>query len=448
MRPEGLRLTPTTRYARSGNVSIAYQVVGDGPGDLVMVFGWVSNVEVNWEEPMLARFLAQLARYTRLIVFDKRGTGLSDRVSEVASLEVRMDDVRAVMDAAGSRQATLFGMSEGGPMCMLFAATYPERCSGLIMAGSYDCRAATETEPWGLSSAQFDAWVNSIRTDWGGPVGLEQRAPSMAADPAYREWWARAARLSASPQAAELTVNMLRDIDVRHVLPTIRVPTLILHSVGDAVIDVRYARHMAERIPGAKLVELPGADHLVWLADAEIALAEIGEFLTGVRPVAEPDRVLATVLFTDIVKSTETAASLGDRRWHDLLDRHNALVRHELARWRGREVSTQGDGFLALFDGPARGVRCARAVIDSVRALGIELRCGLHSGECETMGDNVSGIAVHIGARVAALAEAGEVLVSSTVKDLVAGSGLRFNLVGSRKLRGVPGEWRIFRAEQ
>jgi pimeloyl-ACP methyl ester carboxylesterase len=397
---------------------------------------------------MLARFLTQLARYTRLIVFDKRGTGLSDRVSEVASLEVRMDDVRAVMDAAGSRQATLFGMSEGGPMCMLFAATYPERCSGLIMAGSYDCRAATETEPWGLSSAQFDAWVNSIRTDWGGPVGLEQRAPSMAADPAYREWWARAARLSASPQAAELTVNMLRDIDVRHVLPTIRVPTLILHSVGDAVIDVRYARHMAERIPGAKLVELPGADHLVWLADAEIALAEIGEFLTGVRPVAEPDRVLATVLFTDIVKSTETAASLGDRRWHDLLDRHNALVRHELARWRGREVSTQGDGFLALFDGPARAVRCARAVIDSVRALGIELRCGLHSGECETMGDNVGGIAVHIGARVAALAEAGEVLVSSTVKDLVAGSGLRFNLVGSRKLRGVPGEWRIFRAEQ
>jgi class 3 adenylate cyclase len=245
-----------------------------------------------------------------------------------------------------------------------------------------------------------------------------------------------------------MTVNMLRDIDVRHVLATIRVPTLILHSVGDATVDVRYARHMAQRIPRAKLVELPGADHLVWLADADIALAEIGEFLTGVRPVAEPDRVLATVLFTDIVKSTETAASLGDRRWHDLLDRHNSLVRQEIARWRGREVATQGDGFLALFDGPARGVRCACAIVRSVRPLGIDVRCGLHCGECETIGDNVGGIAVHIGARVATLGGAGEVMVSSTVKDLVAGSGLRFNLLGSRKLRGVPGEWRIFRAEK
>jgi pimeloyl-ACP methyl ester carboxylesterase len=441
-------LTPPIRYARNGDVSIAYQVLGDGPGDLVMVFGYVSNLEVLWEEPMAARFLAQLARYARLILFDKRGTGLSDRVTEAPSLEVRMDDVRAVMDAAGSRQATLFGISEGGPMCLLFAATYPDRCTGLILSGSYDRRVRTDDEPWGLTPEQFDAWINAIRRDWGGTLGLEQRAPSMAANPAYRGWWARYGRLSASPRAAELTVNMLRDIDVRHVLRTIRVQTLILHSVGDATVDVRYAHHMAERIPGAKLVELPGDDHLVWLADAEIALAEIGEFLTGVRPVAEPDRVLATVLFTDIVKSTETAASLGDRHWHDLLDRHNTLVRQEIARWRGREVATQGDGFLALFDGPARGVRCAFAIVHSVRPLGINVRCGLHCGECETIGDNVGGIAVHIGARVATLAAAGEVLVSSTVKDLVAGSGLRFNLFGSRKLRGVPGEWRIFRAEQ
>jgi len=440
-------LKPSIRYARSGDVSIAYQVVGDGPTDLVMVFGYVSNIEVNWDEPMLARFLERLSQYSRLIVFDKRGTGLSDRVSEVPSLEVRMDDVRAVMDAAGSKQAALFGMSEGGAMCMLFAATYPERCTGLILAGSYDCRARTDAEPWGFTPEQFDAWIGSIRQDWGGTVGIEARAPSMAADPAFREWWARWGRLGASPQAAEMIVAMLRDIDVRHVLPSIRAPTLILHAVRDAVVDVRHARHLAQHISGARLVELPGPDHIPWLADANIVLAEIGEFLTGARPVTEPDRLLATVLFPDIVKSTEKAASLGDRRWHDLLDRHNMLVRQEIARWRGREVSTQGDGFLALFDGPARAVRCAQSVVNSMRSLGLEVRCGLHCGECEMMGDNVGGIAVHIGARVAALADANEVLVSSTVRDLVAGSGLRFTPSGERKLRGVPGEWRIFRAE-
>jgi pimeloyl-ACP methyl ester carboxylesterase len=394
-------LKPNIRYARNGDVSIAYQVVGDGPTDLVVVFGYVSNIEVTWEEPMLARFLERLSQYARLIVFDKRGTGLSDRVSEVPSLEVRMDDVRAVMDAAGSKQAALFGMSEGGAMCMLFAATYPERCTGLILAGSYDCRARTEEEPWGFSPEQFDAWIGSIRNDWGGTAGIEMRAPSMAADPAYREWWARAMRLGASPQAAEMIVAMLRDVDVRHVLASIRVPTLILHAVNDAVVDVRHARHMAQRITGARLVELPGPDHVPWLADADMVLAEIGEFLTGDRPVTEPDRLLATVLFTDIVKSTEKAASLGDQRWHDLLDRHNMLVRQEIARWRGREVSTQGDGFLALFDGPARAVRCAQSIVNSMRPVGMEVRCGLHCGECETIGDNVGGIAVHIGAREA-----------------------------------------------
>ena len=404
-------LKPSIRYARSGDVSIAYQVVGYAPTDLVMVFGYVSNIEVNWDEPMLARFLERLSQYARLIVFDKRGTGLSDRVSEVPSLEVRMDDVRAVMDAAGSKRAALFGMSEGGAKCILFAATYPERCTGLILAGSYDCRARTDDEPWGFTPEQFDAWIGSIRQDWGGTVGIEARAPSMAADPAFREWWARWGRLGASPQAAEMIVAMLRDIDVRHVLPSIRAPTLILHAVRDAVVDVRHARHLAQHIFRARLVELPGPDHIPWLADADIVLAEIGEFLTGARPVTEPDRLLATVLFTDIVKSTEKAASLGDRRWHDVLDRHNILIRQEISRWRGREVAAQGDGFLALFDGPARAVRCAQSIVNSMRPLGLEVRCGLHCDECETIGDNAGGIAVHIGARVAA------------------------------------GEWRIFRAE-
>jgi pimeloyl-ACP methyl ester carboxylesterase len=441
-------MPPKTHYARSGDVNIAYQVLGEGPRDLVMVFGFVSNIEVIWEEPMLARFLTRLASCARLIVFDKRGTGLSDRDTDMPSLEVRMDDVRAVMDAVGSERAVLFGVSEGGPMCMLFAATYPERCTGLVMAGSYARKAWAVDHPWGLSNEQFQTWIEAIRRDWGSAVGIEQRAPSMAADPAYREWWARWGRLGASPRAAEIIVNMLRDIDVRHILPTIRVPTLILHATKEASVDVRNARYMAERISGAKLVELPGADHVPWLASADAVFEEIAEFLTGVRPMAEPDRVLATVLFTDIVGSTQKAATLGDRRWHDLLDGHNAAVRIAIARSRGREIGTQGDGFLATFDGPARGVQCARAIIDSTRSLGIEVRCGLHTGECETIGDNVGGIAVHIGARIAALAEASEILVSSTVKDLVAGSGLRFSDIGTRTLKGVPGAWNVFRVEQ
>jgi pimeloyl-ACP methyl ester carboxylesterase len=441
-------MRPTTHYARSGEVNVAYQVLGEGPRDLLMAFGFVSNIEVIWEEPMLARFLNRLASCARLILFDKRGTGLSDRDTDMPSLEVRMDDVRAVMDAVGSERAVLFGVSEGGAMCMLFAATYPDRCTGLIMAGSYARKAWADDHPWGLSREQFDAWIEAIRREWGSTIGIEQRAPSMAADTAYREWWARCGRLSASPRSVEIIVNMLRDIDVRHVLPTIRVPALILHAVGEATVDIRDARYMAERIPEAKLVELPGADHLPWLANADTAFEEIAEFLTGERPIAEPDRVLATVLFTDIVGSTERAASLGDRRWHDLLDSHNAAVRRAISRSRGREVGTQGDGFLAIFDGPARGVQCARAIVDSTRSLGIEVRCGLHTGECEKIGDDVAGIAVHIGARIAALASANEILVSSTVKDLVAGSGLRFSDLGAKALKGVPDAWNVFRVER
>ena len=441
-------MAPKTHYARSGDVNIAYQVLGEGPRDLVMVFGYVSNIEVIWEEPLLARFLTRLASCARLIVFDKRGTGLSDRDTDMPSLEVRMDDVRAVMDAARSERAVLFGISEGGAMCMLFAATYPERCTGLILAGSYARRAWAADHPWGLSNEQFLAWIEAIRRDWGSTLGVEQRAPSMAADPAYREWWSRWGRLGASPRAAEMIVNLLRDIDVRHILPTIRVPTLIIHTTKEVTVDVRDARYMAEHISGAKLVELPGADHLPWLANADVAFEEIAEFLTGTRPIAESDRVLATVLFTDIVGSTEKAATLGDRRWHDLLDGHNAAVRTAIARSRGREIGTQGDGFLATFDGPARGVQCAREIINATCPLGIEVRCGLHTGECEKIGDDIGGIAVHIGARIAALADANEILVSSTVKDLVAGSGLRFSNLGAKALRGVPGTWNVFRVEQ
>lgn len=433
-----------TRYAKSGDVSIAYQLVGKGPPDLVLVPGWVSNIDVFWEEPTLARFLTRLASFSRLILFDKRGTGLSDRVADMPSLEVRMDDVRAVMDVVGSEFAALFGYSEGGTMCALFAATHPSRTSALIMNGAFARRTWAPDYPWGRTEEQQQAFLDQVEREWGGPVGIDVRAPSMAQDERFRQWWARLLRASASPAAAATLVRMNAEIDIRQLLPAIQVPTLILHSVNDRVIDMGVARYMAARIPGSKLVELHGTDHLPWGDDSDAILDEIEEFLTGVRRSAEHDRVLATVLFTDIVGATEKAASLGDRRWGDLLDNHNALVRRELARFRGREIDTTGDGFLATFDGPARAVRCACAISDSVQSLGIEVRAGLHTGECEVMGDNLGGISVHIGARIAALARPGEVLVSTTVKDLVAGSALSFQDRGIHSLKGVPGDWRLF----
>ena len=441
-------MPPETRYTKSGDVNIAYQVVGQGPLDLVLVPGWISNIDVFWEEPAFNRFLTRLASFSRLILFDKRGTGLSDRVADMPSLEVRMDDVRAVMDAVGSERAALFGYSEGGTMCALFAATYPARTSALIMAGAFARRMSAPDYPWGVTEEQMDAFVDKIQREWGGPVGVDMRAPSMAHDEGFRQWWARWLRASASPAAAVKLVRMNMEIDIRHVLPAIRVPTLILHSVNERFLDVEGSRYMAAQIPGAKLVELPGADHAPWLEDADMIVSEIEEFLTGARPVSEPDRVLATVLFTDIVGATEKAAGLGDRRWHDLLDSHHACVRRELARFRGREIDTAGDGFLATFDGPARAVRCACAISDAVRPLGVEIRAGLHTGECEVMGEKVGGIAVHIGARVAAHAHANEVLVSNTVKDLVAGSGLSFRDRGIQPLKGVPGDWRLFAVER
>ena len=439
-------MTPETRYAKSGDVNIAYQVVGDGPRDLILVPGWMSNIEVFWDEPTVARFLRRLASFSRLILFDKRGTGLSDQLGNLPDMETRMDDVRAVMDAVGSERAALCGYSEGGVMCALFAATYPARTNALITIGSYARQKPAPGYPWGRTQEQQEQFLSSIQKGWGGPVGLDIRAPSVTNEDRVRQWWARFLRMSASPAAALALTRMNYDIDIRHILSAIHVPSLLLHAVGDMVIDVHASRYMAERIPGAKFVELPTTDHLPWGADADAILDEIEEFLTGQRHGPEPDRILATILFTDIVGSTARAAELGDKGWRDLLESFYGVVRRELPRFRGKEVGTAGDGVLATFDGPARGVRCARSVANAVLPLGIQVRTGLHTGECEIIENNVGGIAVHTASRVASLAHPGEVLVSHTVKDLVAGSGIRFEPRGTHALRGIPGEWPLFAA--
>jgi pimeloyl-ACP methyl ester carboxylesterase len=441
-------MTPETKYARSGDVNIAYQVVGDGPRDLVLVPGWLSNVEVFWEEPSVVRFFERLASFTRLILFDKRGTGLSDRVQDIPNLETRMDDVRAVLDAVRSSRAALCGYSEGGPMCALFAATYPDRTSALIAIGSYARRIWAPDYPCGTPRQEWDDFIQSAGRGWGGPVGLEDRAPTMMSDPRFRDWWSRFLRMSGSPGTAQAVLRMGGDIDVRAILPSIRVPTLIIHNAHERAVAVEHSRYLAEHIPGAKYVELGGVDHLPWVGNPDAILDEIEEFLTGVRHGAEIDRVLATVMFSDIVDSTKKAAELGDRRWRDLLDEHHTLVRAEVSRHRGRELDTAGDGFLAAFDGPARGVRAACTISDAVRRLGVDVRVGLHTGECEVLGSKLAGIAVHVGARIASVAQAGEVLVSSTVKDLVAGSGLKFRERGAHELKGIPGAWQLYSVER
>jgi len=439
--------TPETRYARSGEYSIAYQVVGDGDLDLVYIPGFASNLEVFWEEPAYSRFLHRLASFRRLILMDRLGTGLSDRLppNQASTYEQRMDDIGAVMDAVGSEQAALLGWSEGAPLCATFAATYPQRTTALVMYGGMPRFIRDDDYPWGVAPDEMDQFIEAIPSTWGRDEELLRLwAPSVADQPGPRRWWARYARLAASPGSATALMRMLRELDVRDILPAIRVPTLIVHRTGDTLIRVDHARHMAEHIPGARLVELPGDDHLWWFGDQDAIVDEIEEFLTGERSAPPVDRVLATVMFTDIVGSTERAAELGDGRWRELLERHEAIVRKQLERHRGREVKTTGDGFLATFDGPARAIGCARAIVDTVQPLGIEIRAGLHTGELEMMNGDVGGIAVHTGARVSARAEAGEVLVSSTVKDLVAGSGIEFRDRGSHELKGVPGEWRVY----
>lgn len=435
-----------TQYARSGDVHIAYQVVGEGPFDLVYVPGWVSHVELAWEEPTTAHFLERLASFSRLIVFDKRGTGLSDRVSEdkLPTLEVRMDDLRAVMDAVHSEKAALFGDSEGGNLCVLFAATYPERTRALVLYGTFAKRVWSPEYPWAPTPEARQAEIESVEREWGNLMDVAHYVPSKAGDEAFARRMATYMRRSASPGAAVALLKMNTQIDTRNVLPTIRVPTLVLHRTGDQDTNVEEGRYVASRIPGARFVELPGVDHFPEVGDPESILAEVQEFLTGVRPLAEPDRMLATVSFTDIVGSTEHATRLGDQAWTELLEEHYRIIRGELSKFRGREIDTAGDGFFATFDGPARAIRCACSIRDRVRPLGIEVRAGLHTGEVEKTGSKVGGIAVHIGARVAALAGRSEVLVSSTVKDLVSGSGIRFEDRGMRALKGVSDEWHLY----
>jgi class 3 adenylate cyclase/alpha-beta hydrolase superfamily lysophospholipase len=450
---------PETRYARSGEYHIAYQVVGDGPVDLVYVPGWISHLDLYWEEPSVAHFLRRLASFSRLIVFDKRGIGLSDPVptSTMPNLEERMDDVRAVLDAAGSERAAVFAQGYGCPIAMLFAATHPERVPALVLyAPTVKAGMRTDDFPWGPTPEERRAWTQAS-SDWGtndyAASWVARLAPSAAGDSRFVQWAARMMRTAASPATAQAFMRMNSFMDARAVLPLIRVPTLVLGRdearLPKGIVDtppLEEARYAAERIPDASLKVLSGKDYLPWVGDQESIVAEVGRFVTGAAPVREPDRVLLTVLFTDIVDSTRRAAELGDSRWRELLERHNALVRRHIEEYRGREIDRAGDGFLTTFDGPARAIRCARAIVSSAAGDGIEIRAGVHSGEVELLGQGIGGIAVHIGARVTAKAEGGEVLVTATVRDLVAGSGIDFEERGEHALKGVPGHWQLFSA--
>jgi class 3 adenylate cyclase len=435
-------------FARSGDVHIAYRVVGHGPVDLVYVQGAWTHLDTLWEQPAYRNYCERLGEFCRLILFDKRGMGMSDRVPGGTPLDTRMDDIRAVMDAVGSDAAVVMGESEGGPLALLFAGAHPERTRALILQGAEVRERRDADWPWGeASSDEFEAYARTIPEHWGQGTPILAIAPSVAHDPSVDSilaWMAKVQRNSATPAAWEAFARMAFDIDVRDVVPTVRVPTLIIHAVGDQICHVENGRWLARNLVGARYVELPGTDHVPWF-DPDVTLAEIREFLTGSREPAEPDRILATVLFTDIVGSTELATRLGDRRWRDLLASHHATIRAELRRYRGREVDTAGDGFLAVFDGPARAIRASLACVTAVRSLGLEIRAGIHTGEVEQLPDgDIGGITVHIGARIAAVAEKGEVLVSSSVRDLVSGSGFSFVDRGNHSLKGLAEERRLY----
>jgi pimeloyl-ACP methyl ester carboxylesterase len=435
-------MAPATKYARSGDAHIAYQVVGDGPIDFVYVPGWISQAEHYWSEPRIARYFNRLASFSRLILFDRRGTGLSDPVASAPTLEEQMDDVVAVMDAAGSQQAAVFAWLEGGAMAALFAATHPERTRALVLYEAMPRMSWAPDYDWALRPEEREAMV---QRPWGDGQLIMQLAPSAAADAQLREWFARLERLAASPGTAAKLLRMNSQVDVRAVLPSIQVPTLVLHRADDQFIDIRHSRYLAEHIPGARYVELPGREVFSFGAGSDQLVDEIEEFLTGARHAPHAERILATVMFSDIVDSTSRAAQLGDRRWGELLGSLEGVVERELTRCRGRAVKALGDGFLATFDGPARAIRCATAIRDTARAqFEIDVRTGLHTGEIEELGRDVGGIAVHIGARVSDTAQPGEVLVSGTVKDLVVGSGIAFEDRGEHELRGVPGTWRLW----
>ena len=432
------------RYARSGDASIAYRVLGDSDLTLLTAPGFVSHMEALIRLPELARGLDRLASFARLVVFDKREQGLSDRLGRPPTIEEMVDDIVAVMDATETERAALFGVSEGAAMALMFAATYPERCSHLVIWGGYARIASAPDYPDGVALEDMNRWQEILHRDWGGPVSMDVFAPSRVGEAPVEEWWAHLLRTGTSPGSATALMEMYKELDVRHALPLITAPTLVLHRTGDRAVPIALGRYIADRVAGARFLEFPGADHLLWTEDADAITDEIEEFLTGTRGAAPTERALATVMFTDIVDSTAHAAQLGDRRWHDLLDRHDAAVTELVERSRGRVVKSTGDGVLATFDGPARAIDCAREAIAAGKPLGIELRAGLHAGECEIRGDDVGGMAVHIGARVAGLADPGEVLVSGTLKDLVVGSGIEFEDRGSAELKGVPGEWHVY----
>jgi pimeloyl-ACP methyl ester carboxylesterase/class 3 adenylate cyclase len=446
---------PETQYARSGDVNIAYQVSGDGPFDLVFVPGYVTHLELHWSIPSFVPFLEHLSSFCRLIRFDKRGTGMSDRVSGAPTLETRMDDVRAVMDAVGSRRAAFYGLSEGAAMALLFAATYPERMAALVVRSAFPRRMWAPDYPWGRTEAEYEREVERDLRVFGPREQAREavRELGISGEP-EAESFLQMLRFASSPGSLEALHRMNKEIDVRHVLPAIRVPTLILRGSEDTIVAPEVARYMASRIPAARVTEIPGVGHLsIGEPGGTLIENEIERFTTDVWEAGgweetEADRMLATVLFTDIVGSTEKAIELGDRGWRDLLERHHTLIRRELVRFRGAELDVAGDGFFARFDGPARAVRCACAISENMGELGLEIRAGLHTGECELMDGKVGGIAVHIGARVAKQAQPGEVLVSSTVKDLVAGSGLRFRERGTAELKGIPDEWRLYAVER
>jgi class 3 adenylate cyclase/alpha-beta hydrolase superfamily lysophospholipase len=435
-----------TRYASSGDVNIAYQARGESSLDLLFVPGFISHVEHLWEEPGLGRYLERLASFARLIVYDRRGTGLSDRLGRAATLEEEISDIETVMNAVDSERAVLLAYTVGGQIASVFAATRPERTAALVLYATIARATATDDYGWAHSEEQRAERMTEMAKNWGQGSLLDTIAPSAAGDARLRAWMGRMERMSISPGSLRQMTDAVGQTDVRDILEEIRVPTLILHRADDQLIDPGHSRYLAEHIPGAKYVELPGRDNYPGIDPDSIA-DEIEEFLTGGRRVAEPERALLTVMFTDIVDSTVRASELGDQRWRDLLSSHDSIVRKELQRFSGHEVKTIGDGFLAVFDGaPTRAVRCAHAIARATQEIGVDVRAGLHTGECELMGDDVGGMAVHIGARISALAGRGEVFASSTLRDAVLGSPLEFVDRGTHSLKGVPGEWRVFAA--
>ena len=436
-----VEMTPEIQYAKCGGVHIAYAVFGEGAIDLVYVPGFISHVENWWDDPGYARMFERFASFARVILFDKRGTGLSDRFSGAPTMEDRMEDVHAVMDAVGVERAAILGVSEGGSLAVLFAATYPERCRALALYGAF-----ARFQSWFPDDEALQAFYDYVDNDWGSAASLGKFAPSRQGDPAFQKWWGRFERLGGSPSAVKAIMKLNSEIDISSILPSIHIPTLVLHRTADPAIDVEGGRELARTIPGARLVELPGVDHVPSVGDMESIAGALEEFLTGEKPIANTDRVLATVLFTDIVDSTARALSLGDHHWKDLLSAHDNAVRSELSRYRGTEIRWLGDGFLATFDGPARAIRCAQAIIESASSLDLEIRAGLHTGEIELIGDEIHGIAVHIASRVMSLAGPRETLVTRTVKDLVAGSGIIFEESGVHTLKGLPEAWALYRA--